>query len=257
MTSTPAAQRTYGGWRRRRPLGLLGLGPAGTVALLGTVILALALITVSPRAALYADPPLLGGAALSQARVGGQPLAAWVLIRIRWWRAVRRGWTSYRAGVVVEHPRAFQLPGVLAADHADLRPGRLRRPVRPGVGPAHRAPDRHRPGDPGLPVAGRPGRRRPVGRQLGRVAGLPRLPGRRLLGHRHGRHRARARDHPGRRRRRQHQPRRTRAGPADPRRRRRRLPGRRGRHRGPGFDHLRPQAPTRPGRRTWPPPPPR
>ena len=43
------------------------------------------------------------------------PLATAVMIRVRWWRAVTRDWTSYRAGIVVAHPRAFQLPGVLAA----------------------------------------------------------------------------------------------------------------------------------------------
>jgi len=36
------------------------------------------------------------------------------LARVRFARAVRAGQTSYRAGVVVEHPRAWQLPGVLA-----------------------------------------------------------------------------------------------------------------------------------------------
>jgi hypothetical protein len=115
MTSEPATARTYGGWRRRRPMGLLGLGPGGTLALFGVVIVVLASVAVSPRAALYIAPPLLAGAALSLAHVQGMPLAVWVTIRIRWWRAVSRNWTSYRAGIVVEHPRAWQLPGVLAA----------------------------------------------------------------------------------------------------------------------------------------------
>ena len=113
-TDQAAAPRTYGGWRRRRPVGLLGLGPAGTLVLLGVVIAVLATVTVSPRAALYVAPPLLAGAAVSLVRVGGMPLATAVLIRVRWWRAVARNWTSYKAGVVVAHPRAFQLPGVLA-----------------------------------------------------------------------------------------------------------------------------------------------
>ena len=136
MTSDPATARTYGGWRRRRPMGLLGLGPGGTLALFGVVIVVLASVAVSPRAALYIAPPLLAGAALSLAHVQGMPLATWVMIRVRWWRAVSRNWTSYRAGIVVEHPRAWQLPGVLAAtmlvsaeDGRGGRYGLVRNPV--------------------------------------------------------------------------------------------------------------------------------
>jgi hypothetical protein len=114
MTGDQAAPRTYGGWRRRRPMGLLGLGPAGTLVLLGVVITVLATATVSPRAALYIAPPLMAGAAVSLIRVQGIPVATAVLIRVRWWLAVARDRTSYRAGIIVAHPRAFQLPGVLA-----------------------------------------------------------------------------------------------------------------------------------------------
>ncbi|MEU9845566.1 SCO6880 family protein [Actinomadura sp. NPDC048032] len=52
--------------------------------------------------------------ALSLVRVGGVPLARVVLARCRWRWGVWRGHTRYRAGVVIDHPRAFQLPGVLA-----------------------------------------------------------------------------------------------------------------------------------------------
>ena len=114
MTGGQSAPRTYGGWRRRRPMGLLGLGPAGTLVLLGVVIAVLATVTVSPRDALYAAPPLLAGAGLSLVRVQGLPLATAVLIRVRWWRAVSRDWTAYRAGILASYPRALQLPGVLA-----------------------------------------------------------------------------------------------------------------------------------------------
>ena len=114
MSGQQAAPRTYGGWRRRRPVGLFGLGPAGTMMLLGAVTGVLALVAVSPRLALYAAPPVLAVAGLSLARVQGVPLATATAIRVRWWRAVRRDWASYRAGIIVPHPRAWQLPGVLA-----------------------------------------------------------------------------------------------------------------------------------------------
>src|ERR1035441_8104914 len=96
MTSEQAAPRTYGGWRRRRPMGLLGLGPAGTLALLGFVVAVLATVTVSPRAAIYVAPPVLAGAALSLTRVQGIPLATAVLIRARWWRGAARGRRSQK-----------------------------------------------------------------------------------------------------------------------------------------------------------------
>ena len=114
VTSGQAAPRTYGGWRRRRPVGLLGLGPVGTMVLLGAVILALGMISVSPRAALVLDPLVLGGCGLSLARVGGVPVATAVAVRARWHLAVRRDWPSYRAGIAVPGPGSFQLPGVLA-----------------------------------------------------------------------------------------------------------------------------------------------
>ena len=50
-------------------MGLLGLGPAGTLVLLGVVIAVLATVTASPRVALYVAPPLLAGAGLSLVRV--------------------------------------------------------------------------------------------------------------------------------------------------------------------------------------------
>lgn len=115
MTDSQAAARTYGNWRRRRPLGLLGFGPGGTAALFGVVIAVLATVAISPRSSLYVAPPLLIGAGISMTRIQSVPLATWILIRIRWWRAVSRDRTKYRAGIIVEHPRAFQLPGVLAA----------------------------------------------------------------------------------------------------------------------------------------------
>jgi hypothetical protein len=115
VTGDQPAPRTYGGWRRRRPVGLLGLGPAGTLILLGAVVAVLAAVAVSPRKAVYVAVPAAAGTALSLARVQGMPLATAAAIRVRWWRAVARDWTSYRAGTVIAHPRAFQLPGVLAA----------------------------------------------------------------------------------------------------------------------------------------------
>ncbi|MEU8124921.1 SCO6880 family protein [Spirillospora sp. NPDC049024] len=106
--------RTYGGWRRRQGIGLLGLDTTSTFIALGTAMLLVLVAATAPRLLVYLLPPALIGGALSLIRVGGVPLARIVLARCRWHWGVWRGHTRYRAGVVIDHPRAFQLPGVLA-----------------------------------------------------------------------------------------------------------------------------------------------
>ncbi|GAA4298629.1 hypothetical protein GCM10023178_02550 [Actinomadura luteofluorescens] len=106
--------RTYGGWRRRQGIGLLGLDTTSTFIALGTAMLLVLIAATAPRILVYLIPPVLISGALSLIRVGGVPLARVVLARCRWRWGVWRGHTRYRAGVVIEHPRAFQLPGVLA-----------------------------------------------------------------------------------------------------------------------------------------------
>ena len=49
MTSDPAPVRAYGGWRRSRGIGLLGLGPAATMALLGSFAVLVLVAAVSFR----------------------------------------------------------------------------------------------------------------------------------------------------------------------------------------------------------------
>ncbi|NDU77990.1 hypothetical protein GWI34_36085, partial [Actinomadura sp. DSM 109109] len=106
--------RTYGGWRRRQGIGLLGLDTTSTFIALGTAMLLVLIAATAPRLLVYLLPPAFIGGALSLVRVGGVPLARLVLARCRWRWGVWRGHTRYLAGVVIEHPRAFQLPGVLA-----------------------------------------------------------------------------------------------------------------------------------------------
>jgi hypothetical protein len=115
MSGGQESPRTYGGWRLRRPVGLLGLGPGGTLALLVAVAAVLATIGASPHAALFIAPPVLAVCGLSLARVGGVPLATAAAVRVRWWLAVSKDWASYRAGIIDARPGGWQLPGVLAA----------------------------------------------------------------------------------------------------------------------------------------------
>ncbi len=51
--------RTYGGWRRSRSIGLLGLGPAATFVLLGCFAALVVIAAFSLRLLLYVTPPVL------------------------------------------------------------------------------------------------------------------------------------------------------------------------------------------------------
>jgi hypothetical protein len=106
--------RTYGGWRRRRAIGLLGLGTTGTFTALGALLTVIVIAAVRPGVLVYLTPPALVTAALALIRIGGLPLTQILLGRWRWWWGSWRGHTRYRAGIVIDHPHAFQLPGVLA-----------------------------------------------------------------------------------------------------------------------------------------------
>ncbi len=106
--------RDYGGWRRRRGIGLAGLGPAGTLAVLGALLVLIIVAAVDARALLYVAPPVLAGGGLGLARAGGEPLALAALRRARWWYGSSRDYTRYRVAVVAGHSPAYQLPGVLA-----------------------------------------------------------------------------------------------------------------------------------------------
>ena len=72
--------RDYGGWRRRRGVGLLGLGAAGTLAMLAALLVLAAVAAANPRALLVAAPAALAaGSSRWHAREGSR------------WRSSRSG----------------------------------------------------------------------------------------------------------------------------------------------------------------------
>jgi hypothetical protein len=107
--------RTYGGWRRSRGIGLLGLGPAATFILLGAFVALVLVAAFSLKAALYVAPPAMLAGAAGIVRVGGVPIAQLAVQRMRWEYGTSAGYTSYRADVVLRHTGVLQLPGTLAA----------------------------------------------------------------------------------------------------------------------------------------------
>ncbi|MFC4906945.1 SCO6880 family protein [Actinomadura gamaensis] len=106
--------RTYGGWRRRHGIGLLGLDTTATFGALAAALVLVVLAAMKPTVLPYVALPAVLAGGLCLIRIGGIPVGRLVLARTRWWWAAWRGRTRYRAGIVVDHPRAFQLPGVLA-----------------------------------------------------------------------------------------------------------------------------------------------
>jgi hypothetical protein len=95
-------------------MGLLGLGTVQTLALLGIAALVLLLAAVDAQLLVVLGLPLLVVLGLTVARWDGVPLGHVVAQRVRWRWALARGWHRSAAGMLVEHPAAWQLPGVLA-----------------------------------------------------------------------------------------------------------------------------------------------
>jgi len=115
MTNDQFQARSYGGWRRSRSIGLLGLGPTATLILLGCAVALLLIAAVSLKTLIFVAPPALLAGAASLIRIGGTPLAQLGVQRLRWWHSTTAGHTSYRAEVVLRHTGVLQLPGTLAA----------------------------------------------------------------------------------------------------------------------------------------------
>jgi hypothetical protein len=114
MTPTDEQVRTYGGWRRSRGMGLMGLGSAQTLVVLialTTLIISMALSTTALAIVLGPALVAIGGTVL---RWDGVPLLHGVMQRVRWGWGSARGYTSYRCGVTVAHAQAWRLPGLLA-----------------------------------------------------------------------------------------------------------------------------------------------
>jgi hypothetical protein len=114
VTHSEQQARSYGNWRAERGWGIGSLSTTATVVVFVAVLAPVLAVSFAPIAAL----PLAGiGAAVVIAmvvRIGGVSLADVVTRRFRFQRARAAGWTELTAGVLTEHPRTSDLPGVLA-----------------------------------------------------------------------------------------------------------------------------------------------
>lgn len=106
--------RLYGNWRAERGWGIGSLTTSATITVFVAVLLPLLAFSIMPRIAL----PLAGCSVVVitavVVRVGGVTAADLVVRRWRFHRADTAGWTALSAGVLTDHPRAADLPGVLA-----------------------------------------------------------------------------------------------------------------------------------------------
>ena len=103
--------RDYGGWRRRRGIGMFGFGTTGTLAVLGTLLALIITAAAAPAALLYLAPPALLAGGLGLARIGGEPAALAALRRARWQYAAARNYTRYRPRSLPSIPRGFRCRG--------------------------------------------------------------------------------------------------------------------------------------------------
>jgi hypothetical protein len=128
MSNDESPVRTYGGWRRSRSIGLLGLGPVATLVLLGCFAALVLIAAFSFKALLWVASPVVLAWSAGVIRVSGVPLGQLAVRRLRWWHGTRAGYTAYRAETVLRHTGTLQLPGALAATEllsaADGRSGR-------------------------------------------------------------------------------------------------------------------------------------
>lgn len=111
---TEDGPRLYGNWRLERGWGLGGLSTASSITVFLAVLLPLIAVSTLPRLAL----PLGAAAAVVVAaltvRIGGVSAVDVIMRRLRFGRARAAGWTELSGGVLTEHARGADLPGVLA-----------------------------------------------------------------------------------------------------------------------------------------------
>ncbi|GAA2848294.1 hypothetical protein GCM10010472_01510 [Pseudonocardia halophobica] len=114
MSAEESVPRMYGNWRPARGWGIGSLSTTATVTLFLALLGPLVAMSIAPLTAL----PLAAVSALVLAgmlvRVGGTTAAEYLTRVTRFRRARLAGWTELSGGLLTDHPRKADLPGVLA-----------------------------------------------------------------------------------------------------------------------------------------------
>ena len=114
MTERTEGPRLYGNWRAERGWGVGSLSTTATLTVFVAVLAPLLAVSAYPPAALplfAASAVVVGGTVV---RIGGVSLTDVTTRRFRFHRARAARWTELSGGVLTEHPRGSDLPGVLA-----------------------------------------------------------------------------------------------------------------------------------------------
>lgn len=114
MTETGAAPRTYGNWFRARGFGIGQLGAGQTIVLFGAVLAPILSAYVAAQVAVAATVVAVVVIAATVLRVGGQSVSDVLVRRGRFLRARSAGWTELSGGILTDHPRGQDLPGLMA-----------------------------------------------------------------------------------------------------------------------------------------------
>lgn len=109
-----AGPRTYGNWRRARGFGIGQLsGPQTLIVFVAVLVPVMAMyLSAALALALAAFSVLVLVAVL--VRLSGQSVADVAVRRTRFVRARAAGWTELSGGLLTDHPRGADLPGVMA-----------------------------------------------------------------------------------------------------------------------------------------------
>jgi hypothetical protein len=108
----PNGPRSYGGWRRSRGMGLFGLGPGATIAVLAALTVGIITVSLSAATLLVVGPVCAAVIAATVLQWDGVTLGQALLQRARWLAGGHRA--SFHGGVMATHRHPWSLPGVLA-----------------------------------------------------------------------------------------------------------------------------------------------
>lgn len=109
-----SSRRTYGNWRRARGFGIGSLTPTETKIVFAALVAPALVAVVSGTGALVLAAAGLVVVGLVVGKIDGQSLPGVLARRLRFTRARRAGWTELTGGLLTEHPRRHDLPGVCA-----------------------------------------------------------------------------------------------------------------------------------------------
>ena len=113
-TESAVGPRTYGNWRKAKGFGIGNLTGRQSLTLFLAVALPIFAVQFSTRAAFILAIPAVLVVAMTVVPVGDSTAGEIVMRRLRFWKGRYEGETELASGVLTDHPRTQDLPGVMA-----------------------------------------------------------------------------------------------------------------------------------------------